>query len=830
MAPGLRKSFHLPESSRHFPPQVDFHTSHVKIELTVDLSKQRIDGSCTLTVLPVRADLDRIRLDACQMDIRGVQVDGAPALFQYDNAVLEVPIKPGKGERAVKVDYGAKPPEGLYFTAPDAEHPEREVQAWTHTETEASRYWYPCHDQPADKSTSEVVLRVPKEFRVISNGRLLSVEEEGASAVYHWKEDAPHSTYLTSFIVGRFGQMAEEVDGIKLRYNFPESKREDVLRYFGETPRMMQVYKELTGMKYPYEKYDQTTVQDFIFGGEENINATTLASTYYPDADSEEDFQTSYSTPHVNAVDLVAHELAHQWFGDYVTCADWPHAWLNESFATYFQALYIEKTRGVDQMRWDLDTRVKDYFDEDESEYRRPIVERDYVSPDDIFDSHLYPKGACMLHELRFIMGDELFFSGISDYLKAHPFSGVETKDLLNSMVKVSGFQLEEFFEQSFYRAGHPEFEASYFWDEKGKAATIRVRQTQKVDELTPVFKLPCDVVFYVNGERLSFRVALDSAEQTLTFVLPSRPAIVEFDPRRWLLKTLRFEKGVDLLLNQLRDSQDAWSRAEAATALGKSKSERAVAGLKEAAAKEQFWHVRACALNALGEIGSDGSLKAIIDIGMPKDRWVRRGVAAALGNFKDEKARTLLVGLLKGDESAYVRCEAALALAKSWPEGAMPHLVEAKKVKSPNESLAEACLEAMGKVKDEQVKSVVKESLKYGKPTRVRIGALKAIKGRGYITEEEVQILKEIIRGDKEFRVRLFAINDLIRALGDRRFIGEVHDARSDPDLRVRRKSLETYQELEAAAEFAATVTRLKSEVEQLKEQNSRLAKAAAG
>jgi len=830
MASGVRKSFHLPESRRHFPPRVDFRTSHIKIELAVDLVKQRIDGSCTLTVVPVREDLDRVRLDACEMDVRGVEVDGAPAKFDYDNAVLEVALVPGSGPRTVRVEYGAKPPEGLYFTAPDAEHPEREVQAWTHTEAEASRYWFPCHDHPADKATTEVVLRVPKEFRVISNGRLLSVQDDGSSAIYHWKEDAPHSTYLTSFIVGKFGEIAEEVDGIKLRYNFPESKREDVLRYFGETPRMMEVYKGLTGVKYPYEKYDQTTVQDFIFGGEENINATTLAATYYPDAASEEDFQTSYSTPHVNPVDLVAHELAHQWFGDYVTCADWPHAWLNESFATYFQALYVEKTRGVDQMRWDLDTRTKDYFDEDESEYRRPIVERDYVSPDDIFDGHLYPKGACMLHELRFIMGDELFLKGISHYLKAHALSTAETRDLLDSMVRVSGLQLEEFFEQAFYKAGHPEFEVSYSWEEQGKVATLRVKQTQKVDELTPVFKLPCEIVFYVNGESRSFRVQLDSAEQTLSFVLPAKPSVVEFDPRRWLLKTIRFDKGVDLLLNQLRDSQDAWSRAEAATALGKTRSERAVAGLKEAAAKEQFWHVRSSALKALGEIGSESALNAVLELGLPKDRWVRRGTAASLGNFKDEKARSLLVEMLKSDESPYIRCEAALSLAKAWPEGALPHLKEAMNVRSPNESLAEACLDAMGKLKDEEVKAIVRESLRYGKHVRVRIGALKAIKGRGYITEEEVQLLRQIIRGDKEFRVRLYAINDLIRPLGDRRFIDDVHDARSDPDLRVRRKSLETYHELAAGAEFSATVSKLKSEVEQLKEDNARLAKAAAG
>jgi aminopeptidase N len=830
MTAGMRKSFRLPESSRHFPPRVDFRTSHIKIELALDFAKERIDGACTLTVEPVRQNLDTIRLDACQFDIQGVAVDGSPAEFEYDNSNLEVAMKPASGPRTIRVEYGAKPVEGLYFTAPDPEHPDREVQAWTHSEAEAARYWYPCHDHPAGKATSEVVLRVPKDFRVISNGKLLSVTDDGGVATYHWREDAPHSTYLTSFIAGRFGVIEEEVDGIKLRYNFPESKRDDVLRYFGETPRMMQVFKEITGVKYPWEKYDQTTVQDFIFGGEENIDATTLATTYYPDAATEDDFQVTYSQQHVNPVDLVAHELAHQWFGDYVTCADWPHAWLNESFATYFQALYVERTRGVDQMRWDLQARVQDYFEEDDTEYRRPIVEREYVWPDDIFDAHLYPKGACMLHQLRFIMGDELFFKGISEYLKAHAFSTAETRDLLNSMVKVSGLQLEEFFEQSFYKAGHPEFDVSYAWDEQAKTATLRVRQVQKVDETTPVFKLPCEIVFYVNGERMQFRVQLDSAEQTLTFALPAKPAIAEFDPRRWLLKTARFDKGADLLLNQLRDSKDAWSRAEAATDLGKMRSERAVQGLKEAAAKEQFWHVRSNAFKALGEVGGDAALKALIELGLPKDRWVRRGLAAALGNFKEEKARELLIQMLKSDESPYVRSEAALSLAKAWPEGALPHLKEAMKVSSPNEALAEACLDAMGKVRDEQVKAIIRENLRYGKPTRVRIGALRAIKGRGYVTEEEVPLLREIIRTDKEFRVRLYAVNDLVRTLGDRRFIEDVYHARSDPDLRVKRKSLETYHELAAAAEFSATVSRLKSEVEQLKGENSRLAKAVAG
>lgn len=822
---GARKSFRLPESRAHYPPRVDFRTSHIKIELALDFVNQRIDGACTLVVEPIEKGLRRIRLDACNLDIRKVTVDGAPAEFEYDSAVLQVALNSAEGNRIVRVEYGASPREGLYFTAPDAEHSDREVQAWTHTESEASRHWYPCHDHPADKSTSEIILTVPRGFRVISNGRLLSATDDEASATYHWREDAPHSTYLTSFVAGKFGEITQEADGVRLRYNFPESKREDVLRYFGETPRMVEVFGQLTGVKYPYEKYDQTTVQDFIFGGEENINATTLSTIYYPDAASEEDFATSYSTPHVSAVNLVAHELAHQWFGDLVTCSDWPHAWLNEGFATYFQALYVEKTRGPDQMRWDLSSRLEDYFKEDEEEYRRPIVERNYVWPDDIFDGHLYPKAASMLHELRFIMGEEAFFRGVSSYLKEYSYSCADTQDFMKSMVKASGLELEEFFEQAFYKAGHPEFDVSYSWDEQSKTATLRVRQVQKLDENTPVFKLPCEVVFYVGGERLPYRVVLDSAEQTLTFSLQSKPSIVEFDPRGWLLKRVKFDKGLDLTLNQLRGSEDAWSRAEAAAALGRLRSAEAVAGLKEAASKNQFWHVRQTALKALGDTGTDAALKALLELEVPTDRLVRRGLAYALGNFKEASARELLLRFLKEDESPYVRCEAALALAKSWPEGALPHLNEAMKVSSPNETLAEACLEAMGKLKDAGVSAMVRESLPYGEPTRVRIGALKAIKGRGYIVDDEVPVIREIILHDKEFRVRLYAVNDLVRPLGDRRFIDAVRESRSDRDMRVRRKGLETYHELAESAEYSVVMSKLKAEVEQLKEENRRLA-----
>ena len=825
MTPFGRRSFQLPVSRPHYSPPMEFRTVHTLLELDVDFQKKRIEGSCTLEIEPVKNGLRAVRLDAVGLDVTKVSLDGAPAEFEYDRSELTVPLSAKQGRRSVRVEYGASPRMGLYFVGPDKEHPEKDVQAWTHTEAEESRYWFPCHDHPADKSSSELILTVPKEFRVISNGRLLSSKTEGERATFHWKEEIPHSCYLTSFVAGRFGVVTQEARGVELHYNFPESKREDVLRYFGETPKILEVFEDLTGVKYPYLKYDQTTVFDFVAGGEENLNATTLATNYYPDAASEEDFSTSYSVPIQRPVDLVAHELSHQWFGDYVTCADWPHAWLNEGFASYFQELYLEKTRGADEMIWHLDARTEDYFDEDEKDYRRPIVERGYVWPDDLFDSHLYPKGACRLHELRFLMGDDSFFEGISLYLKTYARSTADTDDLRKVMERVSGLQLEEFFEQSFYKPGHPEFEVAYDWDDAGSMATLKVKQVQRTDDGTPVFKLPCEVVFYVRGERIVHRVSLDAAEQSLSFQLPGRPSIVEFDPRRWLLKKGRFDKSVTLLLNQLRDSRDAFSRAEAAKELGKLKDPAAIGALAEAAAREQFWHVRARALIALGVIGTDAALKAALEVGVPKERRARRGMAEALGSFKGEQARSLLTRLLKEDDSPFVRCEAALALAKSWPEGALPHLKEGLKVHTVNETPGEACVAAMGKLKDEEAKTIVGDSLAYGRPTRVRIGAIKAIKERGTILDEEVPLLKEILLHDKEFRVRVSLVDVLLSALQDRRFIGPLKEAsRSDPQLSVRRKALGLYYEMAASAEASGAMAKLKAEVEELKEENRRV------
>jgi aminopeptidase N len=817
------RSFYLPESRPHYPRTRDFHTEHIRIELKLDFQAKRIDGRCVLVVSSLRRGVERAVLDAREMEVRNVSVNGKQVEFGYDGERLSVPVRWGEDGRAeISVEYGAAPRQGVYFVGPDEKHPEKEMQAWTQGEAEFSSYWYPCYDYPNDKGTSEMVVTVPKGFVVVSNGRLVSKSDGPEGETFHWREDTPHSTYLNSFVAGKFGVIEEEHEGILLQYYFPESKRADVRRYFGETPRMLDVFAELTGLRYPYSKYSQATVEDFIYGGMENISATTLATTYYPDERSEEDFSVSYSAVGTTATSLVAHELAHQWFGDWVTCSDWPHAWLNEAFATYFQALYYERTRGVDTFRWNMALKAEDFFEEEEKRYRRPIVERNYVYPDDLFDAATYEKGAWMIHQLRYLVGDELFFRGVAEYLKRFARSNADTHDFRKVMESVSGLSLEEFFEQSFHRAGYPEFEVSYSWEEASSTATLRVRQVQMRDGQTPLFSLPCDIVFYTGKGRLKKRVSVSAAEHSFSFELDSRPRIVEFDPEGWILKKLSFPKGLELLVNQLRESVDSSSRALAARELGRLRNAVVIPHLVEAARADSFWHVSATALEAIGEIGGEAALSSLLSVGIPSHRRVRRAYAKALGNFRDGRVYGVLKDLALHDVSPYVQCEAVLSLARARAPDAMAVLKEAMKIHSPNETLQEACLEAMGKLGGEEVWKVVLEYLEYGKPTRARIGALKAIKERGYAREEELAVLKQTLLKDTEFRVRQYLVSEVLPVLADRRMVETlIESSRSDRDPRIRRRALELYHELTGTLEAPATMARLREEVERLREEN---------
>lgn len=809
----VKGTFHIPGSSRHLPPSKEFHAEHIRIQLRVDFEKKRISGACKTKLVPLREGISLLHLDAREMRVSDVSLDGVKVPFEHDGEVITV-TSPGPlaiATHELRIEYSAEPRQGVYFIAPDEGYPDKPVQAWSQGEPEFSRYWFPCHDHPNDKATSEMEISVPAGFTVVSNGKLVSKEDADGWTTFTWREDVAHSAYLNSFVAGRFDVIEDVAEGIPLQYYFPEAKRGDALRLFGLTPDMLRVFESLTRTRYPYEKYSQIAVHDFIIGGMENISATTLTDTRFPDERSEEDYAARYSRPDRSHVELVAHELAHMWFGDLVTAKHWSHLWLNEGFATYFQALYTREKFGEDDFRHDMLSKADSYFEEDSNSYRRAIVDDVYVTSDDVFDSYAYEKAAWMIHQLRYILGDELFFDATSEYLKRHAGANADTHDYMKVLEEKSGYSLEGYFDQAFFKAGHPEFEVGYSWDEATRTAEVSVKQTQQTDELTPLFSLPCDIAFYIpgapgaakTGGRHLKRVALSSKEEKFHFELPWKPSVVEFDPEERLLKKVKFEKPVAMLLTQLEASTDGSSRRRAAEALSAFPANLDVVQALERAARREDQHFSVCteAARALGKIGTKDALEALLGLVSVKNRRVRRAVVAALGEFKDPAVAKPLLAALRGDESPYVQCQAAISYGKAKLPDAFEVITSAVGTPSPEEAVTEACLEALGYVKEPRTRPFLRGHVPYGKPVRARVGALKGISRLGWLEEEDVALLGDLLKEDKEYTVRsqvLEVVSDLV----DRRLLAAVRQAaEKDVDPRVRRRAMEVAIGLSEAA-----------------------------
>ena len=836
LMPGKKGDFHIPGASRHLPPDKEFHAEHISIQLKVDLERRQISGACRTRLLPLREGITALHLDAREMRIVGVTLDGVRVPFEHDGGVLTVspPGPLATATHELRVDYSAEPRQGVYFIAPDEKIPDKPVQAWSQGEPEFSRYWYPCHDHPNDKATSEMVLTVPVGYLVVSNGKLVSKEEADGWTTFHWKEDVPHSPYLNSFVVGKFGVIEDEAEGVPLQYYFPESKRGDALRLFGLTPDMVKVFESLTRTKYPFEKYSQVAVHDFMIGGMENVSATTLTDTRFPDERSEEDYAARYSRPDRNHIELVAHELAHMWFGDLVTAKHWSHLWLNEGFATYFQALYTREKFGEDEFRHDMLSKADTYFEEDDSMYRRAIVDDVYVYADDVFDSYAYEKAAWMIHQLRYILGDELFFDATSEYLKRFAGLNADTHDYMKVMEEKSGLSLEGYFDQAFFKAGHPEFEVSFSWDEAAHTAEVSVKQTQQTDEMTPVFSLPCEIAFYVpgaagaakNGGRQVKRLRLGSKEERFHFELPWKPSIVEFDPEERLLKKVKFEKPVSMLISQLEVSVDASSRRRAAEGLSAfTGAPEVVQALGRAVRRDdQHFSVRSEAAKSLGKIGTKDALEALIGVAGLSNRRVRRAVVAALGEFKDEQVAKPLLAALRGDESPYVQCQAAVSYGKARLPDAFDVITSAVGTPSPESAVTEACLEALGYVNDARTREFLRKHLPYGRPTRVRVGALKGLSRLGWLEEVDVATLKDLLLEDKEYTIRTQVL-EVASELLDRRLLAAVKEAsEKDVDPRARRRAMEVALRLEDATSVERALSDVKDDLEKVRAESREL------
>jgi aminopeptidase N len=695
----------------------------------LDFPHASLDGVATLSYERKDAGAAELALDAVGMTLGEVAIgeDGAftPAAYEYDGDQIRIAVPKGSRSGQVRISYRATPRRGLYFLAPDRFVKDRPVQVWSQCQDEDARHWFPCHDKPHVKMTTELSVTVPAGFTALSNGELVRSEcpRKGKKPWrYHFKMDQPHPSYLVTLVAGRFSVIedrdAERGRGqpkVPVRYYVPKGREADGRRSFGETPRMIELFAKLTGVPYPWSRYSQVVVSDFIFGGMENTTATTMYEHILLDQRAALDISSN---------DLVAHELAHQWFGDYVTCRDWSHAWLNEGFATFFEHLEREDRLGRDEYEYGILADVDSYMAEANGRYQRPIVCRDYDLPIDLFDRHLYEKGGLVLHMLRRDLGEQTFWEGIKTYLVRHAGGVVETNDLMRALEEVSGRSLERFFDQWVYRQGHPQLKVKIAWDDG--LLNVSVKQTQRAGA-TAVFAFELEIEVAAKDGRLErHRKSVTEASDTLVVALPERPKWVAFDPDLRVIGDIGVEAPTDMLRQQLEHGTSARSRSAAAQALAKRDDPPTIAALGKALKNaREAWMVRAEAAHALGRIRGEESLEELrknVSAAHPK---VRRAVVSALGGFRVQKAARALSARASRDASYLVQAEACRALGRTRQSGALDVLVRALDQKAWGDVIRAGALDGLSALRNDAAIPKVIERTRYGVPTRGRRAAI---------------------------------------------------------------------------------------------------------
>ena len=521
-----------------------FDAQHYLIRTSFDRKNKTIFGETIVSLKPLRNGFKTIELDAANLDFEFVRLEPKDAVLKFETRGDKILIQLDKNYSPkdlikIRLKYSAKPKKGVYFVNSQREGATllHDAQIWTQGEAEESRYWFPSYDFPDDKATTEQFLTVERDETAISNGELLeTLQNDDGTQTFHFKMAVPHSTYLTSFIIGKYVKSTDSYKNIPLAVYLYPGKEYLYRQAFSNTKEMLRIYEELTGIAYPFNKYDQTIVGEFPLGGMENITATTL---------SDRDIFLSDRNRLV-VEDIISHEISHSWFGNLVTCRNWAELWLNEGFATFMEAAFREKMYGRDdylrKIREDRDV----YFAEESQMSRKHGLFNQLARPDNsIFDAVNYQKGSAVVHTLRETVGDDVFWRAINVYLNRHKFANVETTDLQKVFEEVSKKDLDWFFSQWVYGTGYPRLDIKYTFDAAAKRMNLIVSQTQKAEDNTPAaFILPLDIEIGTPNGTVNEKLSITKREETFSIILPDAPMRIAFDKDLKIpLKSLKLQK-----------------------------------------------------------------------------------------------------------------------------------------------------------------------------------------------------------------------------------------------------------------------------------------------
>ncbi|MDJ0730065.1 MAG: M1 family metallopeptidase [Crocosphaera sp.] len=831
------RKFELPGAKPHYNPDHYGQVNHISLDLTLDIPHQSFTGTCSITLTPVRSGIKQLILDAVDLNINSVFINEVSQPFDYEQEKLTINLLQPTQENPLKIiiNYGVENPQrGLYFIAPDAHYPDQSTQVWTQGEDEDSRFWFPCFDYPGQLATSEIKVKVPNNFIAISNGELINQETVGEETIYHWLQKQIHPTYLMTLAVGEFSEIKDEWQGIPVTYYVEKGKEEQGKISMGKTPQMIDYFSSKFGYKYPYPKYAQVCVSNFIFGGMENTSTTLLTDRCLLNEKAVKDKPFTES--------LVAHELAHQWFGDLVVIKHWSHAWIKEGMASYSEVLWTENEYGKDEAAYYLLNEARSYLDEDSSRYRRPIVTNVYREAIELYDRHLYEKGACVYHMIRGILGEELFDKAIHTFVNENAHKTVETIDLLRAIETATGYNLLFLFDQYVFRGGHPDYKINYSWDNDNNLAKLTIIQTQVKEENgnpKDIFDLKISIGFgYKKSPMKTFSLRINEKQQTFYFPLETKPDYISFDVNNYFLKTVDLDYPVAELNAQLKYDPEPISRIYAVIAIGKKGNLEAVKSLEEVLTKDPFWGVRLEAAKQLGKIALDQAGEALIKGLDDEHQKVRRAVIESLGNIKNDHCYETLKACLKTEDKSYY-CEAAIAsslgsilsgnLKEKTPE-VIELLKQVLETRSGwNEVVRSGAINGLSKLKTNgDAVDVIVEYTKLGIPQALRLAAIRAL---GTIStgqtpnklEEILDILDAI--SQESFFLTQVAVTTALGQMETPKAITILQSlADRTPDGRVKRKAEEAIKKVQKKLGSDKGIQSLRDELEKLKQENQEL------
>ena len=793
--PVLDKVLQTAQQSHLLPPiqyipDRNFDTRHVALDIRFNWEQEELSGVETLSFKPLVADLRKIELDAAEMTISSVKTGGTELKFEMDPASQKLRIELGRpyqptDEVSLVIEYHTNGPQSklaglvgapLRFIKPTPDDPTRPKQIWSQGESEYNHYWFPCYDHPNDFFTSEITATVEKPLSVISNGKLLDTKEnKDGTRTFHWKIEQPHASYLTSIIVGEYVPIVSEYQGIPIITNVYPSEVKEGKASTARLAEMVQFFSEKTGLKYPYAKYAQTTARDFG-GGMENISATTQTDNMIHDARTELDSNTD---------GLQAHELAHQWFGDYVTCRDWSDIWLNESFATYFQAMWDEHKLGGDDFLYsDVKANQDAYLVAWKLGNRHPIVTKNYATPDSVFDTYAYPRGGAVLHMLRQALGEDNWWRAINYYLNKYANQPVETEQFRIAIEESTGQAMDWFFDEWLYKMGHPIFRVKQDYNAATKILTLSVEQLQTIDNTSQFpqvafFQTPVNIeIGTAAGMRLERVQILAKKQQTFSLAVDSKPLLVNFDYHGTLIKELEFEKTTDELAYQMTRDEDVlgrtWALSQLQTRMGaptisETEKQQIALAFSKVATNDKFWGVRVNAVTALANLKAPSTRNALIAATGDADARVRARAIASLAVSKDPGLASLYLKLLNDHSYAVIKA-AALALGGTKSSEAYASLVKLLNLPSWRDNIKASALAGLGELRD---KRSLDAGLRYaaaGNASQVRAAALRLL---GKVGGDEPRAFKMVAEAaGKGFEADDYnlatAAGDALVSLGD--------------------------------------------------------------